>query len=219
MVSLFASARPVYRKCGFELAGSEMVYEADLSAVPLRSEAAFAAIDPRDPRIAAAYRRRAAIEAGLIRRGAVHWSELLRPPVDGLAAYGVGGGDLDAYVVLDAQDEACLQVRDWFAADGAAATALLAFLGRFRSVYPVARWHGGPRDDLVGAMPDKGWRLVHQEDWLASILDPRAALVARRYLPERATLGRRLEGEADDRALRTCDLAFAGPAPWVAEHF
>ncbi len=275
MVSLFASARPVYRKCGFELAGSEMVFEADLSAVPTRTDTAFQALDLRDPRIASAYRRKAAAGAGLIRREAVHWSELLRPPLDGLAAFGAGRDDLDAYVIIEAQGERCLQVRDWFAVNGAAAAAVLAFLGQFRSVYPIARWHGGPQDDLVGAMPDKGWRLVHQEDWLANVVDPKAALAARRYLPERAALGLQVEGADegavtstleiedgigrlsdglnggipavavqraafaslftgyrsatalarqgvlvdDDRALRTCDLVFAGPAPWVAEHF
>lgn len=276
MVSLFASARPVYRTCGFELAGSEIVYEADLSTVPARTEATFEALDPRDPRIAAAYRRKVAIGAGLLTRGALHWSELLRPPTDALAAFGLGGSDLEAYVILDAHDPSCLHVRDWHAATGAAATAVLAFLGQFRSVYPVARWHGGPQDDLVSAMPDKGWRLVHQEEWLANVVDPRAALAARRYLPEGMTLGLRLVkpdgsqaaslvldieggvgrvGEEDtrgiptvsvqqaafaslftgfrsatalsrqgllsggERALRTCDLAFAGPTPWVAEHF
>lgn len=276
MVSLFASARPVYRKCGFELAGSEIVYEADLSAMPTRTDVVFAALDLRDPRIAAAYCRKTVAGAGLVRREAVHWHELLRSPADGLAAYGVGRDDLEAYVVLDARDPACLEVRDWFAASGDHAAAILAFLGRFRSVYPVARWHGGPQDDLVGAMPDKGWRLVRQEDWLANIVDPRAALAARRYLPERARLRIRLAGLdgsqaanlilnmdggigrisdepgadvpavtvqqaafaslftgfrsatalarqgvllGDEQSLRTCDLVFAGPAPWVAEHF
>ena len=55
LVSLFASARPVYRKCGFELAGSEIVYEADTTALPSRGNAAFDAIELNDTRIAAAY--------------------------------------------------------------------------------------------------------------------------------------------------------------------
>jgi predicted acetyltransferase len=178
-------------------------------------------------------------------------------------------------VILDTRDPACLDIRDWQAADGARAKAVLAFLGRFQSVYPVARWHGAPQDDLVGAMPDKGWRLVHQEEWLLRVLDPAAALSARRYLPGQAAVGLRLLGadgsdlkslrleiedgrgqvvegsgagptvsltlpalgslltgfrsatalarrgdlKGDERALRACDLAFAGPAPWVAEHF
>lgn len=275
VVSLFASARPVYRKCGFELAGHEVVYEADLGAVP-QGRGDFEPLDLRDPRIAAAYARKVVAGAGLIKRGAPHWDELLREPVGALAAYGVGGAQLDAYMIIDAHDERCLEVRDWYARDGAAARAILAFLGRFRSVYPVARWHGAPQgDELVGAMPDKGWRLVHQEEWLMRVLDPAAALAARRYLPERASLGVRLlqddgseamafgldvedgvgriaqdtgdrptvrlplaalgslltgfrsasalarRGDlfGDDRALRLCDLAFAGPAPWVAEHF
>jgi predicted acetyltransferase len=277
MVSLFASTRQVYRKCGFDLAGSEILYEADLSSVPDRTDAAFEALDPRDPRIADAYRRKAAAGAGLLRREAVHWLELLRPPTDGLAAYGTGGRDLEAYVILDTRDPTCLEVRDWHAASGNAASALLAFLGRFRSVYPIARWHGGPQDDLVDAMPDKGWRLVHQEEWLARVVNPKAALQARRYLPEQATLGIRVLGSdggctarltlevadgagrvedgqpperlptvtvqeaafaslltgfrsatvlerrgvlsGDAQALRTCDLVFLGPPPWVAEHF
>lgn len=275
VVSLFASARPVYRKCGFELAGSEVIYEADLAAVP-SAAAAFEPLDPRDPRIVGAYARKAAAGAGLVARGAVHWDELLREPAGAVAAYGLGEDALDAYVILDARDPGCLDVRDWHAADGAAARAVLAFLGRFRSVYPMARWHGAPQDDLAGAMPDKGWRVVHQEEWLARVVDPVAALEARRYLPERATVGLRLlgadgaevmglrleieegrgrvvegarDGEptaslplaamgslltgfrsasalarrgdlfGDERALRACDLAFAGPAPWVGEHF
>lgn len=274
VVSLFASARPVYRKCGFELSGSEVVYEADLAAVP-QASASFEPIDPRDPRIAAAYVRKAAAGAGLIERSALHWNELLREPADAVAAYGLGGDELDAYVILDTRDPACLDIRDWQAADGASAKAVLAFLGRFQSVYPVARWHGAPQDDLVGAMPDKGWRLVHQEEWLLRVLDPAAALSARRYLPGQAAVGLRLLGadgsdlkslrleiedgrgqvvegsgagptvsltlpalgslltgfrsatalarrgdlKGDERALRACDLAFAGPAPWVAEHF
>ncbi|MBP1806941.1 GNAT family N-acetyltransferase [Rubellimicrobium aerolatum] len=274
VVSLFASARPVYRKCGFELAGSEVVYEADLSALP-QASATFEPMDPRDPRIAAAYARKAVVGAGLIERSASHWDELLREPKGAVAAYGLGGDRLDAYLILDTRDPACLDIRDWHAADGASARALLAFLGRFRSVYPIARWHGAPQDDLVGAMPDKGWRLVHQEEWLLRVLDPVAALGARRYLPARAAVGLRLlaadgsdltslrleiedgRGQVmkgsgkeptvsltlaalgslltgfrsatvlarrgdltgDERALRACDLAFAGPAPWVAEHF
>lgn len=275
VVSLFASARPVYRKCGFELAGHEVVYEANLGAVP-QGRGDFEPLDPRDPRIAAAYACKAAAGAGLIERGAAHWNELLRDPMGAVAAYASGDTELDAYVILDAGDERCLAVRDWHARDGAAARAILAFLGRFRSVYPVVRWHGAPLGcDLVGAMPDKGWRLIHQEEWLLRVLDPAAALAARRYLPERASLGLRLlrddgsealalgldvedgvgrvaEGVGsrpvvslplaalgslltgfrsatalarrgdlvgDHRALRACDLAFAGPAPWVAEHF
>ena len=46
MVSLFGSARPVYRKCGFELAGSEIVYEAETAALPARTDVDFFPLQP-----------------------------------------------------------------------------------------------------------------------------------------------------------------------------
>lgn len=275
MASLFASARPVYRKCGFELAGSEIVYEAATAALPTKSAVAFTSLPVDDRRITEAYSRKAEPEAGLLRRADVHWKELTRAPCDCLAAYGAGGGELDAYVILDASEPERLLVRDWHAADGRMAEALLCFLGRFRSVYPKVTWHGGPQDDLVAAMPDKGWRLAHQEEWLARILDPVAALRERGYAPGTAKLGLRIGapggepqevrlelssgsaeaspgdtadlptvtvGESDFASLFTgfrsasklarrgvlagsaeavqlCDRVFAGPQPWVAEHF
>jgi predicted acetyltransferase len=274
MVSLFASARPVYRKCGFELAGSEIVYEAQTSALPQRTCVEFFEVEPDDERILRAYSRKARRESGLLGRNAVHWKEIFRKPGEALGVYAAGdGANLDAYVVLDASNPEMLDVRDWHAESGDMAEALLCFLGRFRSVYSKLRWHGGPDDELVAAMPDKGWKLAHQEEWLANVLDPVAALERRGYLLREASLGLRLtdaEGDielhlelADGRmrvspgaktastlvierpffsslftgftsasrlqsrgrlsgpteTVQLCDVVFAGPKPWVAEHF
>lgn len=275
MVSLFGSARPVYRNCGFELAGSEIVYEAETAALPARTDVDFFPLQPGDERVRQAYAEKVNGEAGLLRRSEVHWAELLRAPADGLAAFGAGADRLQAYVLLDAGNPAVLEIRDWHAESGAMAAALLCLVGRFRSVYPKVRWHGGPHDDLVAAMPDKGWRLAHQEEWMARIIDPARALEHRGYRIDSATLGIRIDGpgvepcelrleiasgkarvtQGNDNDLPTvrvdgpsfaslftgfrsasklarqgvlfgetdavqlCDLVFAGPLPWVAEHF
>ena len=274
MVSLFGSARPVYRKCGFELAGSEIVYEAETAALPTRTDVDFFPLQLGDERMRQAYVEKMAGEAGLLRRSDVHWAELLRVPADGLAAFGAGD-PLQAYVIVDAANPDVLEIRDWHAENGEMATALLCLVGRFRSVYPKVRWHGGPHDDLVAAMPDKGWRLAHQEEWMARILNPGQALEHRGYRIDSATLGIRIDGPdaqpcalrldiasgkarvtpgnnndlptvsvnepsfaslftgfrsasklarqgvlfADADAVQLCDLVFAGPLPWVAEHF
>ena len=275
MVSLFGSARPVYRKCGFELAGSEIVYEAETAALPARTDVDFFPLQTGDERIRQAYAEKVNGEAGLLRRSDVHWAELLKAPTDGLAAFAAGAERLQAYVILDTGNPDVLEIRDWYAESGAMAAALLCLVGRFRSVYPKVRWHGGPHDDLVAAMPDKGWRLAHQEEWMARILEPERALEHRGYRIDTAALGIRIAdadmeacdlrleiasgkarvtqgnnndlptvsvdrssfaslftgfrsasklarqgvlfGQAD--AVQLCDLAFAGPLPWVAEHF
>lgn len=208
MVTLFASARPVYRKAGFELAGSEMVYEAKTSALPVKTDLDFRRIDLKDHRIREAYDAKTLVEAGLIDRSEGLWRELLREPRHALAAYGVGESDLAAYVVVDAADETCLVVRDWFAPTAAAARGVLVFLGRFRSVFPVVRWHGGPHDELVSAMPDKGWRLFHQEEWLARIIEPEMALAVRGYPRTDASLGLSIsdpDGRGSDFVLDVAD--------------
>ncbi len=189
MVTLYASARPVYRKCGFELAGSEMIYEAETSALPSRTDLTFRRIELDDPLLARAYDAKTLNEAGLLDRTERHWREIRRAPCHALEAYGAGHGRLSAYAIVDASDPSCLTIRDWHAATGEDAAGLLAFLGRFRSVYSIVRWHGGPHDDLVAAMPDKGWRLAHQEDWMTRILDPRAALAQRGYQMSDGRLG------------------------------
>lgn len=269
VATLFASTRPVYRKAEFELAGHEIVYEAATAALPSATRLAFERAELDDPRLASAYAEKTLRESGLLVRGTAHWNELRRAPTDALAAY-LAEGEA-AYLILDMGNEARLEIRDWFAASPEAALGLLSFLARFRSVYPAVRWHGAPHDDLVAAMPDKGWRLAHQEEWLLRVLDPAAALRQRGYHVDAARLALRIGAapplEIDIRAgaaeirevagasgaavslqptafaqlftgfrsasklaqyglvsgdsadIRLCDQLFAGPPPWVAEHF
>lgn len=273
MATLFASARPVYRKSGYELAGSEVIYEAETSALPARASASFQAITGDiAEHLSEALSSRAAIHNGLLDRAPQHWRELLATPHHALAAYAIDGDVHKGYVLIDTADENCLILRDWHASDGGAAEAILSFASDFRTVYPKLRWHGASQDDLVFAMPDKGWSLIHQEDWMAKLIDPEKALALRGYECEDASMdftlidakgerrfgltvsggkagmskplgkesvilqvsdlaplfsgfrpasflvrAKRLSGSA--AAIAACDRIFAGPAPWVAEHF
>ena len=271
IATLFASTRPVYRRSGFSLAGVEMIYEAETSAFPRARDAGFVRLQGDDliMAIAPLYRQRCIDDAGLLQRSSAHWSSLLAgEPVVFVSTV----DDAPGYLVLDTTDTECLMVRDWVALNGKAATHLLSLLGTFASVYPRVRWHGSPQDALVFAMPDKGWRLLHQEEWLARVLDPVRALQERGY-PADAALGIDLvsadgdvrlaldvrDGQGscgqrrddlptirmaladfgtlltghrsarflaragiltgDAAAIRLCETLFAGPAPWVGEHF
>jgi len=197
MTTLFASARPVYRKAGYELAGSEIIYEAETAALPPRMKDITVRAVTSDIAqcLSGAASTRGAIHNGLLDRAASHWSELLREPRHALAAYAVDGDVSRGYVLIDTADENCLSLRDWHARDSVAAKAILAFLGGFRSVYPKMHWHGAPNDDLIFAMPDKGWKLLHQEDFMAKLIDPRQALTVRGYTCPDAQLDVTLIGE------------------------
>lgn len=273
MTTLFASARPVYRKAGYELAGSEIIYEAETAALPTRlKDVSFQAVTGDiAQRLSEAASTRGNIHNGLLERAPSHWRELLRTPHHALAAYAVDGDVARGYALIDTADENRLMLRDWHARDGVAAEAILAFLSGFRSVYPKMHWHGAPNDDLIFAIPDKGWKLLHQEDFMAKLIDPRQALAARGFARPDAQLDITLTGEnqtsfgleiskgkatvtqpggrpgvslkatdlaplftsyrsasflaragrltGDTAAIALCDLIFAGPLPWSAEHF
>lgn len=271
LATLFASTRPVYRRAGFALAGLEMIYEADTSALPRARDTSFVRQQGGEAgaAIAALYQQQSVRDAGLLQRAPAHWASLLAGDP---SIYVSTVGDAPGYLVIDTSDPQCLVVRDWVALNGKAATHLLSLLGTFSSVYPTVRWHGSPHDVLVFAMPDKGWQLVHQEEWLARVLDPVAALQQRGYAADGALgialvsadstirlalevrggaaictqqssssptiqmaladFGTLLTGHrsarflaragvltGDDAAIALCDTLFAGPAPWVGEHF
>jgi predicted acetyltransferase len=271
LATLFASTRPVYRRAGFALAGVEMVYEAQTSAMPRVRDAAFRRLPEPDvlSAVKALYLEHSAEESGVLLRSEAHWANLLAGNVSVYWSMAVNAA---GYVVIDTSDTDCLVLRDWVARNGNAAAGILSLLGTFSSVYPRVRWHGSPHDSLVFAMPDKGWQLVHQEEWLACVLDPVRALEQRGYRSDGALalelssgagttqllvtvrdgqascaaptgdqpiirmalgdLGTLLTGHrsagflsragvlvGDVAAIEMADSLFAGPLPWVGEHF
>jgi predicted acetyltransferase len=271
LATLFASTRPVYRRAGFALAGLEMVYEAETLALPRARDTGFVRMQGEEAMasVAALYQQRCEEDTGLLQRSPARWANLL---TGGPSIYISTVTDAPGYLVLDTSDADCLVVRDWVARNGKAATHLLSLLGTFSSVYPRVRWHGSPHDVLVYAMPDKGWRLLHQEEWLARVLDPVRVLAERGYAADGALAIKLASPEGDVRlaldirggegtcvrgdsdlpairialsqfgtlltghrsarfleragvltgdaaAIRLCETLFAGPAPWVGEHF
>ncbi|MGV1885866.1 GNAT family N-acetyltransferase [Rhizobium sp. 23-156E] len=185
VASLFASTRPVYRKSGFELAGSEMIYEADTSEL-YKIKANFKcrrlASESARSTLGDIYSEHSWDQNGVLARDAAHWNVLLRATDEELSTFVFEADGKDVgYIVLDTGNQDCLVLRDWVALSGQAAREILKFLGTFSTVYPRVRWHGSPSDQLIFALPDKGSRLVHQEEFLMRVLSPKKALAARGY--------------------------------------
>ena len=185
---LYASARPVYRQLGFELAGFELVYEAETAALPgalrgAETDAGWQPLGSADQAtLMALYRARAEAGAGLIDRLPCHWHKVLRPhdgEVDGWLLR--RAGEPVGHVLLRTDRGPVLELTDWSALDGAAVRDLLAFLAGHRAVFSHVRWHGAPEDPLLFQLPDKGWRFALQEEWMLRVVDLAAALTARGY--------------------------------------
>ncbi|UVC06823.1 GNAT family N-acetyltransferase [Rhizobium sp. TH2] len=195
LASLFASTRPVYRRAGFNLAGHEMIYEADTSELyKIKQELPSRRVSLDDARatLEPIYRTACSAECGPLDRHDAHWNAHF-DPTTGVPSVFVFGED-EGYAVLDMSRPGIIEIRDWAAINGAAARQILKFVGTFSTVFEKTRWHGAPQDALVFAMPDKGWRLVHQEEFLIRVLDPALALTARGYACADAELTLAIEG-------------------------
>lgn len=191
IATLFASTRPVYRRSGFELAGSELIYEADTTEL-YKIKEKFECRRVQDnvlQAISPIYDAQCINEAGVLNRGGAHWRSILNKAEGEVSAFVFESDGSDVgYIVIDTNNTDCLVLRDWAALSGSAARQILKFIGTFSTVYPKVRWHGAPQDALVFAMPDKGWRLVHQEEFLIRVLSPAQAFAARGYHCDKAKI-------------------------------
>jgi predicted acetyltransferase len=224
IASLFASTRPLYRRSGFELAGSKIIYEADTSKLyKLKDQFQCRRVVGEDilSTIAPIYGKHCRTETGVLERGPAHWNVLLEAAGDELTTFVFEkDGEGIGYVVLDSSNPDCLMLRDWVALSGSAARHILKFLGTYSTVYPRVRWHGSPQDALIFAMPDKGWRLAHQEEFLMRILSPKQTLVARGYECGSVNLRLDIVGDTERHSLllsvengfATCEEAVSGRA-------
>ncbi|SKA24265.1 GNAT family N-acetyltransferase [Consotaella salsifontis] len=218
IVSLFASTRPVYRRAGFGLAGVESVYEAETAELyKVRQEVRCRRVPLTEARAALEpiHQRACLHESGVLARHDAHWNSHLDEGRGEPHVFVFG--DEEGYAIIDTSDSGRVELRDWTALNGAAARQILKFIGTFSTVYPKVRWHGAPHDALVFAMPDKGWALVHQEEFLMKILDPEAALSARGYACADAALTLAIEGERR-RLLRLSIQAGRGNCTTGEEH-
>ena len=272
IASLFASSRPVYRRAGFNLAGSEILYEAETAQLySIREEVESTRLALEDVAVLHdIYDRSCRGDAGRLDRSSVHWNCLLDQSGSIPSAFVFGQNE--GYVLLDTADPDCLVLRDYVSLNGSVSRQILKFIGSFSTVYPRVRWHGAPHDPLIFALPDKGWHLAHQEEFLLKLLDPAEALSRRGYtcadtrfsleihgkdtehlsvsiIDGVASVSRDRQGsetisiaaaqlpslytgfrsaaflrhagglDGSDEAVTILDRAFAGPAPWVGEHF
>ncbi len=195
---LYATNYRVYRKVGFERAGSRLFYTAPTAVLaPLQQRAAHvpvAHVQVPDPRSAGAgdlpiwhairsvYQRFAETEAGLLDRSLYFWGEKfapLRKPVD---VHFIGDpAKPDGYIAIHHERTDTLKILDWTATSGSAAAALLGHLAGYRANWPRVQWYGAPADLLCFSLPERGWQIDVAEDWMTRLTDVGAALLARGY--------------------------------------
>jgi predicted acetyltransferase len=193
--TLYPSTFRMYRKAGYELAGSHCRFTLQLQklARAARPRAVEALDEVAQPALESLYREVARRQNGYLDRGAYVWNRVRRPDMEPARCFGVPGVDgVDGYVYLKvlAPRRAPLELSlsDFVARTPDALASLLAFLGDHFSTVERASWTGGPSDARLLGVPERVIQTSIEDYWMLRLVDVRAALLARGYPPLDAEL-------------------------------
>lgn len=205
--TLYPATQPLYRRAGFELAGSRLLVRADPSALAVRERERELELRPIEEgdleRVTALYEEHARTRHGYLSRGSYIWSRVRSTTGGPAEGYLVErDGELAGYLYLVRAKRQPLgydlALTDLVARDAPAARRLLAFLADHRSMAKEVRWHQGPGGPILPLLPERGARVELDFHWMLRIVDLRAALEARGYAP---CLSAALQLEVEDDVL------------------
>ena len=191
LASLYASTQTLYRKVGFEQAGTQTLYSLPIASIagghdrscPIeRLESV-----PWD-RLQPIARQRAELGNGQLERTAGLWQRMFAPnnrlPTK---VYLLGDSHSpEGFVVLQANNPANgvpqpLIATDWVVTTGRALERLLALIRDHRSIYETFQWYGAPQDPLIFAADEHRTKVIDQTRWMERILRVPEALSQRGY--------------------------------------
>jgi predicted acetyltransferase len=184
--TLWASTQVLYRKVGYEQAGSWVRYEVPTRCLPRYiSDLDVHPVDPKEHGVLRDLAARLPRENGSARRDELLWNELARPGTDRLFAYLVGPVEKPRGYVLFFQskgdDGFVLTVKDLVALDRAARERIFNLISDHRSLGRTLRFDGGLSCPHLILFKEQEFRVWKSERFLLRITDVRAALESRGY--------------------------------------
>jgi predicted acetyltransferase len=194
--TLFPAAVQLYRRAGYEYAGTCTLYEAAARHLPVGWPDGWRArsvpVDDPAP-LQERFARVARDRNGQVERDADWWRHfLLADRGGGLPqAFLVDGPDgPDGWAVLTVSSDfsagevrTSVQVVDWGAASEAGWRSLLTLAAGFSSLEASVHWKGPDPEPLALLLAEQDIRQLRQDRWMARVVDVPGAFAARGYPP------------------------------------
>ena len=188
--ALYASTQRLYRKVGYEQAGSRYQYQLPLASIGLKERSV--PLHRIDGVEHDAYhepaRARARITNGNLERSAGMWERIVTYPYRDKTVYRYLIGEPDRpegylFFYQDAEKPGPyhLYVRDMVALTPLAARSLWTFLSDHRSVAKTVVWHGPAVEPLLMLPTEQEAEVVSHERWMLRVVDVRKAFRERGY--------------------------------------
>jgi predicted acetyltransferase len=198
---LYPSTYRLYRKAGYELAGSYCSFTLQLGKLP-RVPRALAVGSLDGAAAEALYRRVARGRDGHVDRGPYVWRRVREPRGEPTRGFGVSDASgLIGYVYARPAElrkvPLELSLSDFVIGDRRAFQALLGVFAEHSSVAERVTWHGGPADARLLGVPERALEVRIEQYWMLRLVHVERALLGRGY-PE---LDAEVDLEVEDAVL------------------
>lgn len=176
---LFSAAQPLYRKAGYEQAGTFCLWEVDTASIPSQSpELPVRSLNLEAELLPKLYEQQARLSHGFLDRNSVIWSNLCsfesKSPT-----YADQFGE-EGYIIFQ-QNQGRLIIKDWVLLTSAAVRQFWTFLASHRSQIDRVEWKSAPVDALSLCLPDQTAKMKSLSRWMLRIIHLKQALEQRNY--------------------------------------
>ncbi|MEA5516366.1 GNAT family N-acetyltransferase [Nodularia sp. UHCC 0506] len=187
---LYPATQRLYRKAGYEQAGSYCTWEISTENIQVREKPLpLQPVDPKNHLIFHnLYQQQAKFTHGYLERHSAIWQGLTQPD-SRETVYGYLMGDKDqpqGYIIFTqerTQNTTVLSVRDWTMLTNAAVRTFWTFIANHRSQIDKVRWKSSVIDSLTLLLPEQTAKIAHHQRWMLRIINLVKALEMRAYPP------------------------------------
>jgi predicted acetyltransferase len=187
---LYPATQRLYRKAGYEQAGSSCFWEIPSDSIQIRqSSLPIEVVNPQNYAIFhELYQQQAKLTHGYLSRHPAIWQGLVRES-DSETIYSYLIGDKDqpqGYIIMTQErtkEGTILRIKDWAILSNAAVQTFWSFITNHRSIIDKVIWKSSVIDALTLMLPEKTASIRNQDRWMLRIVDVCKALEARGYPP------------------------------------
>ncbi|WP_427161223.1 GNAT family N-acetyltransferase [Aliinostoc sp. HNIBRCY26] len=185
---LYPATQRLYRKAGYEQAGSYCIWEIPSQSIQIREQPL--PIQPVDSKNHDIFQnlnqQQGKLTPGYLDRHPALWQLLLHTEVsETLYSYVIGDKNQpQGYVIFTQErtkDSSILRVRDWVVLSHQAALSFWSFIANHRSQIDNIRWKSSITDSLTLLLPEQTAKICHSDRWMLRIVDICRALAVRGY--------------------------------------
>lgn len=220
--SLYPASLQLYRKAGYEIAGTRCRWTLDLKACPRpNSDLQLDRVDAAEhPELERLYTRVARTRPAYLDRGPYIWDRVRSSGTEKARLVAVrGAAGIEAYAaVLQRRREGPshdLSLTDFVADSPRAFDRLLRFLSDHRSTAKQATWYGGPVDARLFGFPEHAFRVEIENYWMLRVIDVHQALSGRGYPPVSGELDLQVDDDVLEANSRRFQLRLRDGVPEV----